>query len=125
MELLQNILVGLLLLAGGGFAFFGAVGVLRFPDVYTRMHAASKSGTVGSGLLLLAVAVYAGDLGVAIRCLAAIVFLLLTAPVAAHLLSRAAYLAGYKPDPSTRLDAYGPALRRQRRSAAAAENEPG
>ena len=44
------------LLVGAGFALLGAVGVLRLPDLYTRMHAASKAGAVGGGMILLAVA---------------------------------------------------------------------
>ncbi|WP_099558748.1 monovalent cation/H(+) antiporter subunit G [Hartmannibacter diazotrophicus] len=103
---LLDIVAGLLLLAGGLFAMLGALGLLRFPDLYTRMHAASKAGTLGSGFILLAVAFYAGDLSVAIRAIAAVTFLLLTAPVSAHLLARAAYIAGYKPDPSTKIDEY-------------------
>ncbi|ODN68866.1 monovalent cation/H(+) antiporter subunit G [Methylobrevis pamukkalensis] len=105
---LLDILTGLLLLAGGVFAVAGALGLLRFPDVYTRMHAASKAGTLGSGFALVAVAVYAADLGVAIRAIAAVMFLMLTAPISAHLLARAALLAGYPPAPATRMEPDSP-----------------
>lgn len=90
-----NVFVGLLILAGGFFAFVAAVGLWRFPDIYSRMHAASKAGTLGSGLVLLALAVHAGDTGTITRALAGIVFFLLTAPISAHLLARAAYVVGY------------------------------
>ena len=53
-----TIVTALLLLVGAGFGLIGALGVLRFPDVFTRMHAASKAGTLGSGFCLLAVAVH-------------------------------------------------------------------
>jgi multicomponent Na+:H+ antiporter subunit G len=84
-----------ILLLGAGFALVGALGLLRLPDVYARSHAASKAGTVGSGLALIAVAIEASDAFVATRALAAVLFFVLTAPVSAHLLMRAAYLAGY------------------------------
>ncbi len=89
-------LVSVLLLAGALFAFVAALGILRFPDLYTRMHAASKAGTVGSGLLLLAAGVESGDVAVFVRALAGFVFFILTAPVAAHLLARAAHITGYR-----------------------------
>jgi len=55
------------------------------------MHAASKAGTVGSSAMLLALAISVDDIGVATRAVAGIVFFLLTAPIAAHLLARVAY----------------------------------
>lgn len=71
-----------------------AIGLLRMPDLLMRMHAATKAGTLGTGLLLLAVAVHFRETGVTIRAIATIVFLLFTAPVAAHVIGRAAYLSG-------------------------------
>ena len=86
-----------LVLLGAFFALVAAVGILRMPDLLMRMHAATKAGTLGAGLLLLAVAVSFGDSSVTVRALAAIVFLFLTAPVAAHVTGRAAYYAGRVP----------------------------
>ena len=103
---LQDIIVGLLLLTGSFFAFVASVGLLRLKDVYMRMHAASKAGTLGSGLMLLGLAVFAVELDVVTRAVAGIVFFLLTTPVSTHLLARAAYLAGYKPCSETEIDAY-------------------
>ena len=80
-----------LLLLGAVFSLIAAIGVVRLPDLFTRMHAASKAGPVGSGLVLIAVAVVSGDVGVALRAIVGFVFLLLTTPVAAHLLARASY----------------------------------
>ena len=84
------VIVSLLLLAGSAFSFLAAVGLLRFPDVYSRMHAASKAGTVGSGLILIGFAIHARDSGSSARAILALLFLVMTAPVAAHLLARAA-----------------------------------
>lgn len=100
-----EILVGLLLVIGALFTLIATVGLLRFPDLYTRMHAASKAGTLGSGLMLIAISVGAGELDVITRGIAGVVFFLLTAPVSAHLLARAAYLRGYKMSDTTRINA--------------------
>ena len=81
----------ILLLLGSLFSLVAAIGVVRLPDLFTRMHAASKAGAVGTGLVLLAVAVLSADVGVALRAIVGFVFLLLTTPVAAHLLAKASY----------------------------------
>ena len=86
-----------LVLAGGLFSLLAAVGTLRLPDLFTRMQAAAKSGTLGAGLIILAVAVHHGTLGVTTRALLVIAFLFLTAPVAAHMIARAAYFNGVAP----------------------------
>lgn len=79
----------IVLILGAAFSLVATIGVLRLPDLYTRMHAASKAGAVGGGLVLLAVALVCFDSGVALRAILGIVFLLITTPVGAHLLARA------------------------------------
>ena len=88
---MNEIITAGLLVLGSLFAFIAALGMLRLPDTVMRMHAATKAGTLGAGLILIAVAFFYADLGITLRALAAITFLLLTAPVAAHLIGRAAY----------------------------------
>ncbi|MGL4405760.1 MAG: monovalent cation/H(+) antiporter subunit G [Notoacmeibacter sp.] len=90
-----NYFAAMLILTGSFFALVGAVGLVRLPDVYARSHAASKAGTIGSGLALLAVAVSAPETYLATRAFAGLLFFLLTAPVSAHLLMRASYNANY------------------------------
>ncbi|RMF03933.1 MAG: monovalent cation/H(+) antiporter subunit G [Chloroflexi bacterium] len=85
----------LLLITGTIFVLISAVGVVRMPDLYLRMSASTKSSTLGLGLVLLGAALYfRHDFGIASRLVAIVVFLLLTAPVAAHLMGRAAYHTG-------------------------------
>lgn len=91
---MTTLVSSVLLLAGAAFALVAAIGVVRMPDLPMRMHAATKAGTLGVGLMLLALALGSGEVGVAIRAAAVIVFLCLTAPVAAHVIGRAAYLSG-------------------------------
>jgi len=71
-----------------------AVGVLRMPDLFMRLHCNTKSATLGVGCLMLGAALYFGEAAIWARSLAVIVFLFATAPVAAHMLGRAAYFAG-------------------------------
>jgi multicomponent Na+:H+ antiporter subunit G len=89
-----EIAVAFLILAGAALTFVAALGLFRLPDLYTRMHAASKAGTAGSGLLLIAVALQSGDPGTWLKCLLAILFFFLTAPVSAHMLAKAAARSG-------------------------------
>lgn len=105
MSAVIEIITGIMLIIGALFALVSSFGLIRLKDAYMRMHAASKAGTLGSGLMLLALAVYASDLAVATRALAGVVFFLLTAPLAAHLLAKAAYSAGYRPCADTKVDA--------------------
>jgi multicomponent Na+:H+ antiporter subunit G len=95
-DIVQEYIAAALLLIGASFTLVAAIGVVRLPDVYTRMHAASKAGTVGSGVMLIALAFVASDNATITRALAGVVFFLLTAPISAHLLARAAYFAGYR-----------------------------
>ena len=104
MTALIEIAVGVTMLVGAAFALLAAVGVLRLPDVYSRMHAASKAGTVGSSLMLIALALDAGELDVITRAIAGVLFFLLTAPISAHLLAKAAFAAGYPTCASSRQD---------------------
>lgn len=96
MENVLIYLVSILIIIGAFFSLTAAIGLLRLPDIYSRMHAASKAGTLGSGLILIALAVFADDSATTMRALAGVVFFILTAPVSAHLLAKAAYSVGYR-----------------------------
>lgn len=85
-----------LILLGALFSLLGALGVWRLPDAYTRMHAASKAGALGAVLTLLGVLCATGGQSWP-AVLLAIVVLLVTAPLAAHAISRAAHRAGVRP----------------------------
>lgn len=104
---MSQYIAGGLILFGAVFSLLAAIGILRLPDLYTRMHAASKAGAVGAGAVLLAVAVVSFDGPVALRALMGIAFVVLTTPVAAHLLARAALKAGYSPANITSINELG------------------
>lgn len=97
MELLLDGLSWILILGGLFFVLVGAVGVLRMPDVFTRLHAAGMTDTMGAGLLLAGMAVQAGVGLITVRLVLIYVFLFVTGPVAAHALSRAALVGGVTP----------------------------
>lgn len=93
-----------LLLAGTAFAVTGAVGLLRLPDVFGRMHAATKPTTLGVTLCLLGAALRVEDLSDITKLLLAAAFFLLTAPVSGHLIGRAAHDAGAAQSEHTVID---------------------
>jgi multicomponent Na+:H+ antiporter subunit G len=88
-----EILTATLWIAGAAFALLAAVGLLRMPDVFTRMQASTKASTLGLGCLLLGAGLQLGDFASFIRVISIGAFVLLTTPVAAHVIARASYLA--------------------------------
>lgn len=92
--MLSHIISVIFLLAGTIFILTAAVGMLRMPDLFMRMSAATKAATFGTGLMLMGMAVYFFDLGITSRAIAIFVFVLATAPVSAHMIGRAAYSDG-------------------------------
>jgi multicomponent Na+:H+ antiporter subunit G len=79
---------------GALFTLLAAVGVLRLPDLFTRMQASTKSATLGVACMMVAALVHFSDLAVSARALLIVGALFLTAPVAAHAIGRAAYRRG-------------------------------
>ena len=89
-----SLLAALFFLAGATLALLAAVGVLRMPDLFTRMQASTKAATLGLGCLLAGLALSLPELSVIIRAGTIAAFVMLTTPVAAHVIARAAYLTG-------------------------------
>lgn len=91
---MREVAVGVFLVGGAGLMFVAALGIVRMPDLFTRMQATTKAATLGVVLLLAGAGLHFGELAVTTRVVAAAVFIMLTAPVAAHLLGRASYFLG-------------------------------
>lgn len=102
--MIREILICLFLLIGGLLSLIAAVGVIRLPDLFTRMHAATKTGTVGVASIAIGMMLYFLEVTVTSRGILVIAFFLLTAPVAAHMIGRAAYRSGVSLWILTRLD---------------------
>ncbi len=93
-ELITALLMGI----GVFFVVVSSIGLVRLPDLYTRVHAAGKAGTLGIiGVLLGVGSYYVASLPIVIKMMAMITFFFLTAPVATHMIDRAAFLTGVKP----------------------------
>lgn len=118
----MQILAAVLLVLGALFMALGALGLVRYPDVYLRMQATSKASTLGVTLMMAGVACQAGSLGIALEALLIIVFFFLTSPVAAYMIARAAYYKGTPLWEGTHLDELRPRREAARRPQTA---EPG
>ena len=105
-ELLTTVLPLLLAAIGACLVLVAGLGVVRMPDLLTRMHASSKAATLGAALILLAVGFWFAEAAIIVRVVLIILFLFATAPVAAHMIGRAGYRAGAHLSEETRIDEY-------------------
>ncbi len=97
-----DMLSWILLLGGSFFLVVGAVGLVRLPDFFTRMHAAGVTDTGGAGLVLLGLMLQGGFSLVTVKLAFILLFILFTSPTACHALAKAALHAGHEPGPSSR-----------------------
>lgn len=103
-----ELLVAACMLSGSFLMFVTGVGLIRFPDVYTRMHAAGKAGTLGVALLILAPTLHfvPSDLSVTLRGVLAVIFQFMTTPGATYLLAHACYVTNHPAHDRTELDEF-------------------
>lgn len=92
-----SLIGGAIVIAGALLALLGALGVLRFPDVYTRIHAASITDTGGASLMILGLGLISGLSAVTLKLVIVWIFIMLTSPVAANAMANAAFSAGHAP----------------------------
>lgn len=99
MSMISSLVISLLILLGSVVMLLGSVGLVRFPDLYNRMHATTKTSTLGAAAILLGGTLwgFAAFGHTSIKLLVAIAFLFLTSPVGAHMIARSAYRTGYRP----------------------------
>ncbi|HXH08311.1 MAG TPA: monovalent cation/H(+) antiporter subunit G [Alphaproteobacteria bacterium] len=90
---MAQILSSSLFLIGVAFMLIAAIGVVRMPDIFMRLHCSTKSATLGVGCVMLGAALHFGEFAIWARAIAVVAFIFVTAPVAGHILGRAAYLA--------------------------------
>jgi len=91
---------------GLAFDLLGCLGLVRLPDIYTRLQAATKSVTLGTCLILIGAAVFTGLGATGVKALLCMLFVLVTSPTAAHAIARGAYRSGVKLQPPTVVDRY-------------------
>ena len=97
MEHVLSVLTWALLLSGAFFLVTGALGMIRLPDVFTRMHAAGMADTMGAGLILVGLCLYSGANLVTVRLVLILAFVWFTSPIATHALAKAALSGGTEP----------------------------
>ena len=97
MDLALELLTWVSFLAGGFFLIAGGVGLIRFPDFYTRMHAAGMIDTLGAALLLFGMVLQSGDALTAIKLIMIGFFIFFTSPTATYAIAHAAFTGGLKP----------------------------
>ncbi|MGQ9532175.1 MAG: monovalent cation/H(+) antiporter subunit G [Desulfotomaculales bacterium] len=94
---LRTIVTAVLLATGCFLLIIAAIGVVRFPDFYSRMHPAGKGDTLGQALILLGLMVYEGFSFVSVKLFFIALFIFVANPTATHFIAKAAYLGGLKP----------------------------
>lgn len=99
-----DIVAGTMMTIGCLLAVVATIGLQRFPDVFARMHAATKPATLGLSLILIGAALLVPDAGSRAKLLLVVILQILTAPVGSHLVGRAAYRAGTELSPHTSVD---------------------
>jgi multicomponent Na+:H+ antiporter subunit G len=97
LDLILDLVSWALMLAGGTFVVIGAIGMVRLPDFYTRMHAAGITDTLGAELMLIGMMVQAGFSLITVKLILIALFLFFTSPTATHAVANAAHAAGLKP----------------------------
>lgn len=97
LDLIIDLVATGFLVTGTFFFITATLGLLRFPDLFSRLHATGKGDTLGASLTLLGLAIHAGLTPETVKILIILVFILLTSPVAAHAICRAIYVKGAKP----------------------------
>lgn len=125
MSAVLDVATGVLLLAGAALCVAAGVGLHRFPDVFGRMHAATKPATLGLVLVAAAAVLQVDDAGDVAKLALVVVLQFLTAPVGAHLVGRAAHEAGTEVAPGTVLDELAAARGRGDGSGTAPDDRPG
>jgi len=97
MDIMVIILSGIPLLIGSFLCISGSIGILRFPDFYTRIHAVGVTDTLGTGLILLSLMLLSTDFLVIAKLVIILLLTLLTSPTTSHVLAKAAMYNGVKP----------------------------
>jgi multicomponent Na+:H+ antiporter subunit G len=94
---IRMIITGILLALGCFFIVISSIGIVRFPDFYSRIHPAGKTDTLGQMLILLGLMVYEGLSLVSLKLFIIIIFIFIANPTATHALAKAAYVSGIEP----------------------------
>ena len=95
MEILRDIIVVMFLISGTFFFFVGVTGLIRLPDVFSRMHATTKCDTLGAGLVFTGIIVWQGFSFISLNIIIVLIFIWMTNPTAAHYIAKVEYERKY------------------------------
>lgn len=101
---MTDIVIAIIVSIGALFVLLAAIGVLKMPDLFLRISVTTKAATLGVGLMLVGVTIHFSDFYTTTRSIAIVLFVLLTAPIGAHLIGRAAYISGVPLWKNNRID---------------------
>jgi multicomponent Na+:H+ antiporter subunit G len=101
---MSEIVIAIIVSIGAAFVLLAAIGVLKMPDLFLRISVTTKAATLGVGLMLVGVSIHFSDFYTTTRSVAIVLFVLLTAPIGAHLIGRAAYIFGVPLWKNNRID---------------------
>lgn len=104
LRIMNEMISSFFILMGSLFVLISAIGLLRMPDILLRMSATTKAATLGVGSILIGTAIHFWDIGITARAIVIVTFLFITAPLAAHMIGRAAYYGGIKLWKGTKTD---------------------
>ncbi len=97
LDLIIKGIASLFLFAGAFFFITATIGLLRLPDIFTRLHATGKGDTLGAGLILIGLAILSGFSTTSVKLIVMLTFIFMTSPVATHTICRAVYDLGVRP----------------------------
>ena len=103
MEIALDYLSWVLIITGSLFAIIGGIGILRFPDFYSRQHAAGITDSLGAGFLLMGLMIQGGVTLVTVKLFMIVILIFITSPVATHAVAQAAKKSGLEPQPTSKL----------------------
>ena len=93
---IRTIICGVFLGIGCFFIIVASIGIVRFPDFYSRLHPAGKSDTIGQSLILIGLIIYEGFSMVSVKLLIIVLFVFIASPTATHAVAQAAFMSGLK-----------------------------
>ncbi len=102
--MISEIISGILLILGAFFMLIASIGMIKLPDLYMRMHAATKAPSLGIFLMVIGIVIYFFEIWASVGGLIVILFVFITAPLGSHMISRVGHLMGVKKDENTSID---------------------
>ena len=119
-----EIISAIIIIVGVLFVAIGSIGILRLPDFYIRISAITKAATMGVACIMIGVAINFNEISIAIKAFFVVIFLLITSPIAAHIIGRAAYEGGVSLWKKTEINEYEEYKKNKRKKENSTKSDP-